>query len=273
MRVTRVDAAAYAHVMDGALPAGLVATAAAEPEAILRHEVLDAFQVRRPELRPFVRWMDDHAAMLVAVVTRAGEAEGLVVLPRGRRAEALSLEEARAIKQLADALAALCHARAALARSLDRERRATIRAESAEESLSLANDEIERRGGIHVLAAERLARPATVGIYSAPARFAWDAIEDAVRAGRTLFVHAPSGVDAIPYIARAHLGGPRRGEPLVVVDGTSSREHDPARWLDPLTSPLALADRGLLLLVDGDARVPSGGRRGTSSGRSTSRWR
>jgi DNA-binding NtrC family response regulator len=69
-------------------------------------------------------------------------------------------------------------------------------------------------------------------------------------------LHAPSGTDVVPYVARAHLSGPRRGEPLVVVDGTSSREHDPARWLDPLTSPLVLADRGLLLLVDGAALSP-----------------
>ena len=52
-------------------------------------------------------------------------------------------------------------------------------------------------------------------------------------------------------MARAHLAGARRRGALVVVDGTSAREHDLARWVDPLASPLALADKGLLLLVDG----------------------
>jgi DNA-binding NtrC family response regulator len=39
----------------------------------------------------------------------------------------------------------------------------------------------------------------------------------------------------------------------VLVDATSAREHDPARWTDPNASPLALADRGLLVLLDGAA--------------------
>ncbi|HEY2510019.1 MAG TPA: hypothetical protein VGI39_04160 [Polyangiaceae bacterium] len=253
MLVTTVDAAGYPQTRPGTLPERLVLTAAGEPEAILRHEVLCALEVRRPELRPLARWMEDHGAMAAAVVTRAGEPEGFLVLPRGRRTASLSLEEARAIKQLADALAALCHARAALARSRDRERLATVAMRAAEEQLERAHRELERRAAQHVLAAERLARPATIGIYSAAARMAFDAIEDTLRAARTLFVHAPPGVDPVPYVARAHLASARRGEPLVVVDGTSTREHDVARWRDPLISPLALADRGLLLLVDGAA--------------------
>ena len=253
LHVTTVDAAGYAHGGHGggaAISEAVVAAAASEPEAILRAEVLEALSVRRPELRPLARWMDEHGAMVAAVVTRAGEAEGLLVLPRGSRTEALSLEEARAIKRLADALAALCHARAALARSLARERVAAERAEGADAALLRANEELERRSAQHALAAERLARPATIGIYSAAARFAFDAIEETVGSGRTLFVHAPAGIDAIPYVARAHLASARKGQPLVVVDGTGSREHDPERWRDPLVSPIALADRGLLLLVD-----------------------
>jgi DNA-binding NtrC family response regulator len=82
------------------------------------------------------------------------------------------------------------------------------------------------------------------------ARFAFDAIGDVVRGGRPLFVHAPSGVEAVPTIANAHLASSRRSEPFVVVDGTSTREHDVSRWNDPGSSPIALADRGLLLLVD-----------------------
>src|SRR6202035_147346 len=56
-----------------------------------------------------------------------------------------------------------------------------------------------------------------------------------------------------PYLARAHLAGARRDAPLVLVDATSVREHDPARWTEPGTSPLGLADRGMLVLLDGAA--------------------
>jgi DNA-binding NtrC family response regulator len=66
-------------------------------------------------------------------------------------------------------------------------------------------------------------------------------------------VVAPSGVDPVPYLARAHLAGARRDAPLVLVDATSAREHDGARWSDPQVSPLALADRGMLVLLDGAA--------------------
>ena len=56
--VTTVDAAGYPHGGEGGvIPEGMVATAGSEPEAILRAEVLEALSVRRPELRPFARWM------------------------------------------------------------------------------------------------------------------------------------------------------------------------------------------------------------------------
>jgi hypothetical protein len=254
--VTTVDAAGYARMAkatEASLPEGIVATAAKEPETILRQEVLAALSVRHPELRPLARWMDDRGAMLAAVVTRGGEAEGLLVLPRGKRTEALSLEEARAIKRLADSLAALCHARAALARSLERERQATVKAEAADAAMLAAKRELERREAQGPFAVERLARGAATGVYSASARLAADAIDDAARGDHPLFVHAPSGIDPVPYLARAHLLGPRRGEPLVVVDGTSSAEHHVARWTDRTASPMALADRGRLVVVDGAA--------------------
>ena len=52
-------------------------------------------------------------------------------------------------------------------------------------------------------------------------------------------------------VLRTFEGNPER--PLVIVDGTSSREHDIERWKDEKASPIALADRGLLVLVDGAA--------------------
>jgi DNA-binding NtrC family response regulator len=82
---------------------------------------------------------------------------------------------------------------------------------------------------------------------------ALEALERRTAVGAPIAVVAPSGVDPVPYLARAHLAGARRDAPLVLVDATSAREHDPARWTDPQASPLALADRGMLLLVDGSA--------------------
>jgi DNA-binding NtrC family response regulator len=82
---------------------------------------------------------------------------------------------------------------------------------------------------------------------------ALDALERRTAVGAPIAVLAPSGVDPVPFLARAHLAGARRDAPLVLVDATSAREHDPARWTDPGASPLALADRGMLALLDGAA--------------------
>ena len=250
-RAITIDAAGYAHDKDLSIPEGMVAVASREPEAVLRSEVLLALEVRRPDLRPMLRWMIDRGAALAAVITRGGEAEGLLLIPEIPRQDPLSLEEARALKGVADALAGAIHARAALARSMERERVMRTKAEAAEDMAARLQHQVALGEGRNALAATRLARPATVGIYSAASRMALDATLRRVRSGAPLAIVAPSGVDPIPFIARAHVEGPRADGPLVLVDATQSREHDPARWTEPTTSPLALADGGMLVLLDG----------------------
>jgi DNA-binding NtrC family response regulator len=249
--VLTIDAAGYAHERPGELPVGILDIASAEPEATLRTEVLEALLVRRPDLRRLARWMDDRGALTLTVIAAAGEPLGVLMIPRGRRVAPVTLEEARAMKAFADTLAATCEARSALARSLAREQQMARRAEDAEDRVLGLEQARSLDVGRHELAAARVARPAAVGVYSAASRLALDALERRVRAGAPVAIVAPSGVDPVPYLARAHLAGPRHAEPFVLVDGTSSREHDPARWVDPGASPLALADRGTLVLVDG----------------------
>jgi hypothetical protein len=253
-RVRTIDAAGYAHEREAALPALLVDVASAEPEATLRTDVLAALEVRRPDLRPLLRWMEDRDALCAALVTREGEVEGVLVVPRGPwRTAPLTLEEVRALKGLADALAGVLSSRATIARSLEREREAVLRAERAEEAQLRLEHRHALDRGRHRLAARRLARPATIGIYSASSRMAFEAIERRVVAQAPLAIVAPSGVDPVPYIARAHLAGPRADAPLVLVDGTSAREHELERWRHRRESPLALADGGALVLLDAAA--------------------
>jgi len=253
VRVLAIDAAGYAREREAQIPAGLLDVASREPEATLRCEVLEALEVRRPDLRPLLRWLDDRRALLATVVTRGGEAEGILVIPRGDRGEPLSLEEARAMKRLADQLAAVCHARGALARSLLREQRLMERLDEADDRVVRLEHAAAVDAQRHAGAATRLARPATVGVYAASSRLSYDALERRTRAGAPIALVAPSGVDPVPYLARAHLAGARGAGPFVLVDGTSAREHDVERWRDPVGSPLALADGGALVLVDGGA--------------------
>jgi transcriptional regulator of acetoin/glycerol metabolism len=250
-----VDAAGYLHEREAELPELLVPLASAEPESTLRSEVLDSLVVRRPDLRPLSKWMNDGGALLVTLVESDGEKDGALVVPRESRAgtEPLALEEVRALKAVADRLAAACRARAASARLLARAHEATQRAEAAEEAMDRLRHERALDVGRDALAATRLAGPATVGVYAASSRMALEALERRTSVGAPIAVVAPSGVDPVPFLARAHLAGARREAPLVLVDATSAREHDVARWVDSQASPLALADRGMLVLLDGAA--------------------
>ncbi|WP_394846633.1 hypothetical protein LZC95_04100 [Pendulispora brunnea] len=253
MRVLRIDLAGYAHEKEKMILPELVPVASMEREAVLRIEVLDALEVRRPDLRPVLRWMDDRGALACVVVTRDGEPEGLLVLPRGERTDPFTLEEVRALKRLADRLAAACHSKSAAARARQRERDLVRKVEEAEEAVERLRHDAAVEASRHARATMRWARRATVGIYSPPARLAYDALERRAKAGVATVVVAKSGIDPIPYIARAHLAGARRDGPFVLVDGTAAREHEIARWSDPVVSPLALADGGALVLVDGVA--------------------
>jgi hypothetical protein len=254
--VTTVDAAGYVHQRDADLPETLLLVAAGEPQATLRADVLDALEVRRPDIRPLGQWMNDRGALLATVVACDGETEGVLVLPRGRRAEPVTLEEVCAFKRVADRLATACRVRGTQRRMLDRAHESALRAAEAEERVEKLTHARNLDAQRDALATSRLARPATIGVYSAASRGALEALERRTAAGAPIVLVAPSGADPVPYLARAHLAGSRAKAPMVLVDATSVREHDPSRWTDPDRSPLALADRGLLVLLDG-AALPS----------------
>jgi DNA-binding NtrC family response regulator len=190
------------------------------------------------------------------VVSCEGETEGVLVLPRVAREEPVTLEEVRALKDAADRLAAACRARGTQARMLARAHEAILRADAADETVERMRHQQSLDVGRHALATTRLARPATVGVYSAGSRMALEALERRTAVGAAIAVLAPSGVDPVPFLARAHLAGARGDTPFVLVDATSAREHDMSRWIDPGASPLALADGGMLVLLDGAALPP-----------------
>jgi DNA-binding NtrC family response regulator len=177
----------------------------------------------------------------------------VLVMPRGARKDLVSLEETRAFKHLADDFTGLCLARAALARGVTHQVEATARVEESLQKQEQLEHLLALEGERHRLATSRLARPAAVGVYSAGARLALEALEKKTQSGAPIVVLAPAGVDPVPLLSRAHLAGSRAAEPFVVVDGTSTRDHDLDRWRDKKASPLVLSDRGLLLLLDGAA--------------------
>lgn len=252
-RVLTVDGAGYGQEREASLPEDLVPLAAGEPEAVLRREVVEALLLRRPELRPLAGWFEDHGALAAVVVTQGGAPEGLLVVPRGDREEALTLEEARGLKGLADVLGGVCAVRASLARSLQREHDEGARADALEDQALKLRHQATLAEGRHAHAAARLAASASVGPYSPAARLAESALRRRLEATGPVLVVAPSGVDPAPHVARAHGLQPGSRGPLVLVEGTAAAEHDLDPWRSPTTSPLALAEGGVLVLLDAGA--------------------
>jgi hypothetical protein len=247
---TTVDAAGYLRERTAALPEDLLAVVTAEPEGTLRADVLDALEVRRPDLRPLCAWMTARGALLAALVAWEGEPEGILILPRAGRRERVTVEELRAMRTVADRLAGACRARAASSRMRASVQQAVRLAEAAQ-------GRAEQKAGEQGIAAarsahmqQRLARMADMGVYSAAARMAVEMLERRVASGAPVVVVGPSGLDPVPFVARAHLGSARASAPLVVVDGTDPREQELARWQHAATSPLSLADGGILALID-----------------------
>ncbi len=245
-----VDRAGYLHARPLVLPQDVIAIALSEPLGTVRHDVLEANEVRRPELRSALHWLDEHHLQSLTLAIADGVVVGALGLPAEKRPRSLFLEEVLVVRALTDALVLLLESRASTARLLaDRRQR--------DEALSTAEGVIEQKehalsleAGRHQAATHRLARPSAVGLYSPAQRLAYEAIERRVSNGATVIVATDGTLDPIPYLARAHLTGARKHAALVVVDCTLSREHAALRWKSADASPFVLASGGLLVLSD-----------------------
>jgi transcriptional regulator with AAA-type ATPase domain len=248
-----VDVAGYLHVDRGAAPEGCYELALGEPELTLRAEVLQALEVRRPDVRGLLEWMRDVGAFSATRLDTPEGPIGLLVLPRGSRTAPLTLEEARSLRGLAERLTAVLSLASALARS--RQREAELR-----EELNQRGAEIVRLEQVALLSndrhsriADRLAQRVSRASYSPAVRVALDrAAQLASRASRVALI-APFGTDVLGWAAIMHRASSRSGGPLVWVEGASGREHDVELWADAQRSPLALAEGGSLVLLDAGA--------------------
>jgi transcriptional regulator with GAF, ATPase, and Fis domain len=248
--VVTVDRAGYAHIRRAELPARLLELADVEPERVLRVEVARAVEVRRPELRPIVAWLEERGVAAVAVVSDDLSAIGLLTMPRGARFAPMTLEEVRKLRALGDRIGAVIGASASLARA--RQRELELRAELEQKRAEALHLQavMDRDEGRLAAIARMLERPARLASYSPAARAAVEQIERLAEAARPVTLLSAPGVDAIAWAALAHLASPFRRGPLTVVDATSAAEHDLARWRDPNLSPLAAAAGGTLAIID-----------------------
>ncbi|MEZ4229303.1 MAG: hypothetical protein R3B89_09070 [Polyangiaceae bacterium] len=252
-----VDIAGYLHRAPAEAPASLFDLASAEPERTLRAETLRVVQIRRPDVRPLLDWFDSRNAFSATLISEEEGPTGFILLPRGNRTAPMSLEEARAIRNLADRISALMGVAAALSRSQQRELLARAEMEQLEAKRAELERALDAEGDVNRRHTQLLAQPLTGVGYSPASRVALDELGRLARrsgelAAGALLIEHPRGVDPVPWAARLHLDGPRSGARFVVIDATRSEFHAPLAWASE-TSPCVLALRGTLMVLDAAA--------------------
>lgn len=247
-----VDRAGYVRREQVQIPDALVALAEAEPLRILRAPVLHALEVRRPEVRPVLAWMERRGAHALAVVYDVMGPIGLVAIPSPASARAMTLAEARALRKLADRLGAAIGVGLSLARSRQRELDAHREAEALKSALAGAEAAgRERDDRLGVFVSEAAAR-ASLCAFSPAMKSALVDLERAAHAGGPITLLAPPGADARAWAALAHLTANRDPEKFVVVDGAKREATDALRLGEP-GSAFERSRGGSLVVLDPQA--------------------
>jgi transcriptional regulator with AAA-type ATPase domain len=251
--VLSVDVAGYLHVERAEAPERLYELALGEPERTLRLDALSAVEVRRPEVRGLLSWFKARSAYSATVVCDEDGPLGFVLLPGESRVSPLTLEEARALRMLADRISSLISVSAALSRARERELAAQARASALEQECERLTATISAQTTRHRLPAERLARHVRTTAFSPSARMALDQLERLARVDAPLALVTPPGVDAQGFAAHAHLASPRADGPFVTIDATEREARDLEAWHELTRSPLVAGDGGTLLILGASA--------------------
>lgn len=249
-QVLSVDRAGYLNTETSSAPERLHELALAEPERTLRREALDAAQIRFPEVRPILAWFDARRAFSATLIVDVDGALGFLLLPQGNRTAPMTLEEARAVRILADRMSALLAISSALARSRERELAAHKAAKESQENAERLAQIVARSAERNALVARSAQGELTRSTYSSEAK---RALHDLISLGRknvNLFAQAAAGLDAAAWLAVAHLASPRKGGAWVAIDGASGEAHKSEYWNNSELSPLALVDGGTLVITN-----------------------
>jgi hypothetical protein len=249
----KVNIAGYLQSEASEAPESLYELARREPLGTLRTEVLQALQVRRPEVRPLLAWLELRGALCVTLIIEEREPVGFLLIPKGRRQSAITIEEAEALQLLAGRVGALLAVSSALARSRVREQEAQSRADQLQATSELSARSNETRDRSNRAFAEILARPVRTALYSAAARMTSAQIERTCAAHKTLVLEAPAGVDTTAWAAYAHIADPTRTGPLVVLDASSSSTVDGKSTAENLVALLALPEPATVLVAGFDS--------------------
>ncbi len=234
------------------VPPELLALAASEPLGVVRTSVLRALEVRRPDLRPALRFCEQRDVAAVVSVVVDGELDGVLMLPSSSDPRDLGLAAVRALRTISRLCATRLSLEAALARATARAQRAELRAREIEHVVERAHHREDRLANAVAAAARPFERGVAIAGY-APASRALEAELEALSRAQNhlMIVHRP-GTDPVPWIARLHRESGRSGA-LHVVDAGRHEGADPRTWNDPVLSPIELARDGTLCVLSAHA--------------------
>lgn len=260
-----VDAASVAHVSAVASSPAVLARLRERPGEVLLRAPLEAVVVRRPELRPLVDALERYDALAVVALVALQEIEGALVIPRGRRRAAVTLEEMHAMDALGAALSGVVASLSAERRAQERAGAAVLGLTKLEERIeSLMDENAALRADASALkagsSADRFSHP--VVAYGPLMRAFVQRAESVASLDAPVLLRAEPGTALEPIGQLLHAGSARRDGPLVVADaltiqperamaalfGTEASETEAAHpgWL-------RLAQGGTLLLLDAPA--------------------
>ena len=263
-REVRVDAAGVARVEERELSLALRERMAEKPGEIVVAAPIAEQVVRRADLRPLADALGRLDALCVVPLAVDRELEGALVVPRGRRRGALTLEEIDRLERLGRHLASQVAMLAAHERSRGRIRDAVVARDRLAEELDASTEELSRlRADASILkaggAAERFREPAIA--YSPAMRKLTRRVEEVgpIDAPVLLIGEVGSALDRIGHLI--HAAGGRRDGPFVVADCAAVRpERSEAALFGESEGSrpgwLRLADGGTCLLLDVPALSP-----------------
>ena len=260
-RCVHIDAAGEPHASDRSLSQAILERIQHAPGEVLAYAPLAARVVRHPEERPLAQALATLDAFAIVPLPYESELEGALVIPRGKRAAKLTLEELLALSSLGNLLAGRMALIAAKARA--DERAAT--AQRAVEELTDRVDELQAnlmRARSEIVALERgrvaASQSPPVIAYSTAMKTCLARVDNVAALDVPITLIAQSRSQAELLARRVHAASGRGDEPFIVTDLANENPDVIARLLfgeareDGTTSPgwLRLAGRGTIFLAD-----------------------
>jgi two-component system response regulator HydG len=257
-RQVRVDAAGVAHVSEGEASPAILEHVRPRPGEIVVRAPLVEQVVRRPDLRGVVDALDRADALCVVPLSHDLELEGLLVVPRGRRRGAITLEEIDALERLGRHVSAQVALLCASERARRRTGQAVAERDALEEELEAVQEELARvRADARVLKAggapARFAPPLIA--YSAAMRALMKRLDEVAPLDAPLLLQGEDGTALDQVGHHVHASGARREGPFVVAECAAVRPEraDAALFGESAEGRpgwLRLAEGGTCLLLD-----------------------